>query len=242
MSCILPALLFALLVVPLPAQDKPPAIQPEFWSPPAPQTQPEAESAEAPAEPAAPEPQSQARIGFVDIELIIENSRAIGDALDRIDREMADQAKEIEDMRRELKRQQYELDRQERVLSLEERDKRRGEINLLMDGITRSEFDFEQELKGRERQVAPVLEKIMQIVADVAARDGYDLVLRGEVVIYGSKSVDLTPEVVRELDRRAPEIGDLFGGVRGGDEDTSPTQRRDGRISGQDQNVLPLIP
>src|SRR5690606_32730328 len=91
-----------------------------------------------------------------------------------------------------------------------ERETRRTELLTMQDEINRLKFDFEQDLRAKERVIEPVLEKIMNIVADVAERDGYDVVLRGEVVIYGRDSANLTDTVIKELDAREAEILPLF--------------------------------
>ncbi len=150
------------------------------------------------------------RIAFVDIELIVENSKAIRMALDAMDRDLASKARDIDAKEREFRRQRFEMDKQERVLSADERAKRRDDLSALQEEIDRMKFDMDQELRARERQLEPVLELIMRVVADVAERDKFDLVLRGEVVIYGSSQVDLTPAVVAELDSRAAEVIETF--------------------------------
>ncbi|MCB2153365.1 OmpH family outer membrane protein [bacterium] len=185
------------------------------------------------------------KVGFVDVELIIENSRAIGAALDAVDRELAVIAREIDEKQREFRRQRFDLDRQERVLAESERESRRADLSALQEEIDRLQFELEQEMRVRERQIEPVLQKIMQIVADVAEEQGYAMVLRGEVVIYGNKAVDLTPAVISEVDAREAEIMELFGTeVQSDDEETSGIRER---VPGQrpvqtPRAELPLIP
>ena len=185
------------------------------------------------------------KVGFVDVELIIENSRAIATALDSVDRQLAGVAREIDEKQRDFRRKRFDLDRQERLLAEGERDARREELSGLQSEIDRLQFNLEQEMRVRERQIQPVLEKIMQIVADVAEAQGYAIVLRGEIVIYGNKAVDLTPEVIGAVDARADEIVKLFGAeVSGEDGETSGTRER---VPGQrpimtPEANLPLIP
>lgn len=150
------------------------------------------------------------KIGFVDIEIVIEQSRAIRMAMDSLDRELADRAREIDAKERAFKVARFDLDKQERLLASEDREKRRNELVKLQEEIDQMKFNFEQELRMRERQIEPVLEKVMGIVADVADEKGFDLILRGEVVIYGRTSVDVTEDVIRKLDSDVASVLALF--------------------------------
>ncbi|MEQ8822553.1 MAG: OmpH family outer membrane protein [Sumerlaeia bacterium] len=151
------------------------------------------------------------RIGFVDIEIVLEQSQALRLALDEMDRELALRAREIDRQEREFRRQRFDLDRQERLLSEDERERRRDELLAMEREIEREQFEFESDLRSRERQIEPVLEYIMDVVADVAEREGYDMVLRGEVVIYGNRTADLTPQVITALDAQPDKLSEVMG-------------------------------
>jgi len=195
------------------------------------------------ASPAVAQPVGSLRVGFVDIELIIEESRAIREALQAVDNELAEMARQADLKEREFRRQRFEIDRQERILSPDERARRREELLALQDDIERTNFELDRELARRERQIEPVLERILQIVADVAKRENYDLVLRGEVVIYGSERADLTPLVVKELDLRTDEIVGLFRLEPSEDDEPTTGSLRTRRGPGQRaEDVIPLIP
>lgn len=190
----------------------------------------------------AGETEAPARVAFVDVEMLIEESQAIRRALDRIDEEMAALARDIDAKEREFRRLRFDLDRQERVLSGEERERRREELTALQDEIGRMQFQFDQELRGRERQIEPVLQKVMEIVADVADRDGYDVVFRGEVVIYGRQSANITAAVAAELDRRADEIGAVFGAAPEEPGSGPRTEQTRPGAPPAAEDVLPMIP
>jgi len=153
---------------------------------------------------------AEGKIGFVDVEIIIEQSRAIRMGMDAMDKEMAGMARKIDAEERSFRQKRYDLDRQERILSNDERTKRREELAQIQEKIEELKFEFDQQLRIRERQIEPVLELIMNKVADVAEEQGYDIVLRGEVVIYGKNTVDLTDDVTKELDENVSEVLNLF--------------------------------
>ncbi|MDK2972689.1 MAG: outer membrane protein [Candidatus Sumerlaeota bacterium] len=186
------------------------------------------------------------RVGFVDIELVIENSRALRRGLDAMDDQLSERARTIDRQEREFRSMRFELDRQERILSQEERERRRAELVKLQDDINRMRFEMEAELREKERLIEPVLAKVMNVVGDIAERDGYDLVLRGEVVIWGSKAADLTDDVIAELDARTDEVVRLFQrSATASDASTTSTapvlqERKLAPLKNED--LIPLIP
>ncbi len=149
-------------------------------------------------------------VGFVDVQAIMERSRAVKEVLDIMDRAMADEVRVIQEKEARLSSMRFEFERQADLLVREEREKRRLELGELRDEIDRLKFELDRKWKAGERQIEPLLEKIMEVVADVAVREGYELVVRGEVVIYGRESVNLTAAVVTELDVRSPEVVEMF--------------------------------
>jgi outer membrane protein len=190
------------------------------------------------------------RVAFIDIERIIDESRAIRAAIEEVDAQLAEQAAEIDRREREFRRLRFDMDRQERLISEDERARRRDELVSLQEEIDRLRFELEQELRARERQMEPLLERIYMIISDVAKREGVGIVLRGEVVIWGDPAMDLTPAVVRELDARQDEVVELFRrGVADDDAETTapagrtppsdPPAERPGRTR---EDSLPLIP
>lgn len=59
-----------------------------------------------------------------------------------------------------------------------------------------------QELKKlREQHFLPVIKKIEEVAAKVAADGGYAIVLRREVVLYATDSIDISNKVLAELDK-----------------------------------------
>ncbi len=204
-------------------------------------------TATAPAQDTVPEVQ---RIAFIDIERIIEDSSAVRRAMEGMDSELATRAREIDEKEREFRRLRFELDRQLRVISQEESQRRYEELGTLQEDIDRLKFEFEMDLKARERQIEPMLERIYNIIADVAEREGVDIVLRGEVVIWGNTASDMTPSVVEELDARADEVVELFRrDAEAGDSVTTGPVERIGtgqnpvpRREDSGEAPLPLIP
>lgn len=147
------------------------------------------------------------RVGFVDIDLVLEESRAIRSIITEIDAELADEAGEIESKRAEAMRLRRELEQQDPLLSDDSRRQRQQQILDLLAEVEELELRFRRTIRERQQvSIEPLLEQVVIFIADVAERERFDLVVRGEAVLYGARRVDLTPEVVREIDRRGEEL------------------------------------
>lgn len=209
---------------------------------PRPTATPRATPTPTPAAPRVPPAEGAAtRIGFVDVEIVIEESRAIRDMLGALDEEMADLARRIDRTQGEFESRRFDLDRQERILSADERERRRQELIALQDERNRLQFELERRLRAAERQMEPLLEEIMNVVADIAEREGFGIVLRGETVIYGARANDLTALVTAELDNRAERVRRLFDAQQ---RQAPPSRERpmDEPGVGRPDPAVPLIP
>jgi outer membrane protein len=145
-------------------------------------------------------------VAFVDMQAILERSRAVSDVLDVMDKSMASEVRAIQEKEARFSSMRFDFERQQDLLSREEREKRRLELGRLND-------DLDRKWRAGERQIEPLIEKIMDVVADVAKREGYDVVVRGEIVIYGKDTSNLTARVIEELDSRSPEIVEMFSNI-----------------------------
>ncbi len=154
------------------------------------------------------------RVGFVDMEIVLDNSRAIRSIVGEVDQELDQQSREIDAMRREVRRIQLSLEQQSAVLSDSERASRQRRAIELMDQIEESEYRLERKFRDQQRTViGPLLEQIVMVVGDVSAREDFDLVVRGEMVLYGRSTADLTDKVIDELDEREEQLREALGQV-----------------------------
>jgi len=164
------------------------------------------------------------RFGFVDIELVLAESDAIRKIVAEIDEDLAKRDEAIRAKRRELSKLKLSLETQRAVLSQQERDRRQQAAVAMLTEIDEMEYRFDREVKRKQALVIePMLEEVVKIVGEVGQRDGYDLIVRGEMVLWGAKSVDLTPVVVRELDLQIDRLRSKLQRLKPDEGEVSPT-------------------
>lgn len=176
------------------------------------------------------------RIGFVDVELVLDQSIAIRRVLDEVDKELAGQAKQIDDAKREYRTLQLRMDQRGLIVNDEERARMRNQMDTLQRQLDEMEFRFERMIRDRQRTtIEPVLDQVIQMIADYGAREGYDMILRGEVVLYGRERADITAHILAEIDSRSDE---LLAAIRAGAASSAPVAPP----RGDDAEPLPMVP
>lgn len=180
------------------------------------------------------------KVGFVDIEVALDESRAIRMIVGEVDAELGEHSREIERKRLEVERLRRSLEQQGAILSEQERRQRQDRAVALMREIDEMEFRFSRLFQEKQREtIEPLLEAVIHLIADVAVREGFDLVLRGEMVLYGRDTVDLTPLVIREMDTRADDLRGMIRRIGPGPDDARPAGPQPPPATGE---LLPLIP
>lgn len=140
------------------------------------------------------------------------------EALREVDEEMERRERELLAKMRELRRLQQRFEQQGGALSPEARRNRELEIINLMDEVEEEEYRFSRDVRDKEMSiVGPLRRFVLEVVGQTARRKGYDMVLSGEMVLYATPVVDLTPEVIEALEGRGDDLKEL---VR------QPTRRR----------------
>lgn len=172
------------------------------------------------------------RVAFVDIEVVLGQSRAIRSIMSSIDDELAQKSADIDQKRRQARRIQLSLEQQGAVLSDQERRKREQQAIDLLSEVDELEYRFEREVRDRQRDVVePLLEQVILTIGDVGRRQEFDLIVRGEMVLYGRSAADLTPAVIEEIDKREEQLRESLMKAEKKEEEDN-----------EDVETLPLLP
>lgn len=192
------------------------------------------------------DPAKPMKIGFVDMDVVFQDSKAVQEQIGRVEDRLDATKKEIDRKMSEYSRLRDGLERQDSVLTDEEKTSRRRRIQELKTEVEDLQYEANKQLRQSESGVVePVLDAVMATVQQIAKREGYDLVLRGEMVLYGVQSIDLTEQLIREIDAKPlvlpPPVPGEEGKTTSDDGDTSPTEPRRRPASAPGASV-PLIP
>ncbi len=154
----------------------------------------------APAAPAAGE--STSKIGYIDIDIAVSRSQTIQAAVTGAEAEQRRKQEEMEILIRRGRRSRDDLKARRSVLSEDEISLGEAKIDALLDEIELMRLDIEKNWRRITTNVMePAVDRILTTVREVGKAQGFDLILRADVVLYGIEALDITPLVIESLDR-----------------------------------------
>jgi outer membrane protein len=147
-------------------------------------------------------PAGSGKVGYVDIDRVTSKAKPINDVMEDIQGQIKELQDNIETRRRKVRELEADLKRNDGVLSTQIQNQKKSEIDKLKNELDDLDYRARREMqKMDETKFAPLLKQILFTIQEVAQEEKYDLVLRGEAVLYGTSAVDLTDLVIKKLDQ-----------------------------------------
>ena len=155
----------------------------------------------------APPAYAQTNIAVVDIQSLLRDSKAAKNIRSQLEDMRGDYQKEFSKYEKELKDAEQELVKQRSVLSPEAFADRREDFEQQL-------VDTQKLVQKRKRALDSAFNKalgklrdeILNIVADVAEKENYDLVMSKQNVVLGKKRIDMTEQVLSRLNKKIKKI------------------------------------
>jgi outer membrane protein len=146
------------------------------------------------------------KLGFVDIQAVISQSKEGQAARNKVAAEAAEKQKEIGAKEAEIKQMDAELQRQSPVLSDAAKKDREEDIRRKLRDLKRLTEDFNRDLAKREGELLnDLLRDVTIVIRDYGKEKGLTLIVeKGQGgVIYGSDPADLTKEILERFNNRS---------------------------------------
>lgn len=106
---------------------------------------------------------------------------------------------ELDARQNELKRAKDDIDKQSKALSKEAQQRRIAEWQQNVAELQNVFVEFNNELQKEQTKITqPILERVLSVVRQVAAQDGYDAILDKNAVPYARSDMDLTDRVIQQ--------------------------------------------
>ena len=155
------------------------------------------------AAPAMAQSPAPTRIGYVDMQRLIDSAPQVLEARASLEREFAERDRELDREQQRLAGMRDALARERALLAEADLERRELEIAALERSITRTREDLQRRFNARvEQELDRAWPSIEAAVADYAREAGFDLVLPPPV-LYASGRVDITDRVLDRLRRQA---------------------------------------
>ncbi len=155
------------------------------------------------AGPVAAEP---VKIGYVDIQRVIDESTIGQQANAKLRKDFERRAAELKNMEKKLEKVRMELDSKGSVMSAERKRQMEEEFRRDRRDFKRADRDNREEfnIKGKQLLVG-ILPKIVKAVQAIGKEQGYTLILQNkpEILLYLTDRVDVTSEIIARLNAEA---------------------------------------
>ncbi|MFT3769031.1 MAG: OmpH family outer membrane protein [Minicystis sp.] len=117
----------------------------------------------------------------------------------------------------ELAKARDDIEKQSRVLSREALQKRMEDWQARMVKLQTDFVEYNKELQKRQAELtSPIIRKMMETIARLAKKNGYEVVLDKQAAPYVRPDLDLTEQVIQLYNT---------GGGGGGDEEKKPDNK-----------------
>jgi len=118
---------------------------------------------------------------------------------------------DLDAMQNELQKAREDIEKQSRILSREALQKRMEDWQRRMIELQTRFVDYQKELQKRQGELTgPIIKKMVGIIARLAKKNGYELILDKQAAPYARADLDLTERVIQMYN--SGEAGDVEGG------------------------------
>jgi Skp family chaperone for outer membrane proteins len=160
----------------------------------------------APAAPAAAAPASMT-VMVVDVQSLLQNSKAAKMVRDQIEGKRAEYAKEISRQEEALRHERDSLQKQQASLSAEQLNSKGREFQAKVNELDR---DVQAKRQALERSNADALQKIQEamvkIITEIAKDRKANLVFQRSELVLFDQGFDVTDQVLTKLDEQMPTL------------------------------------
>ncbi len=147
----------------------------------------------------APAHAADTRIGIVNTAQLLKEAPQSENAREKLESEFAPRDAKIVELQKSIKLLEEKLLKDAAVLSEAARKKREREIVARKRDVKRAREEFTEDFNFRRNEEIGKLQKlVLDTILALAKEQNYDIILN-ESVIYASKQVDITPDVLERL-------------------------------------------
>ena len=145
--------------------------------------------------------QEGVKIGFVDLDRALNESRAGRSALEKLQANVKETESSLLKEKQELERLRSDIDKKGLLLREEERRNLEMEFQRRVRNYQRGMRDSQEELNQRKNELmADILKGLEKVVTEIGKKEKFTLILERSQVLYTDQGVDITDTVLKRYD------------------------------------------
>lgn len=146
--------------------------------------------------------QEGVKIGFVDLDRALNESRAGRSALEKLQAEVKETESSLLKEKQDLERLRSDIDKKRLLLKEVERRNLEKDFQRRVRNYQRAMRDSQEELNQRKNELmADILKGLEKAVTEVGKKEKFTLILERSQVLYTDQGVDITDTVISRYDR-----------------------------------------
>lgn len=147
-----------------------------------------------------PQPQAQARFGFVNLQVVIEQTPGYAAAESTLNAEIAGFRAEVQQLQQQLDSMIRAYDQQQIALSPTNRQAKEQEIRETQQRFQQRANELQGRIQERERQlIAPLEDRVRGVIEGLRAERNLAFIFDVSNFVTADRALDLTPVVVQRL-------------------------------------------
>ncbi len=147
--------------------------------------------------------QASSKIAFININFIIEKSNSGIQITEILKKKRDKETKKLEAKKNEIKKKEDEFKNKSNILSDEERKKRVESIKIEIEDYKKLKNKIEKEFNAKKTEyINSLLKEINNIMINYIETNSIDIVLKKENLVTGKKELDITKNVLDELNKK----------------------------------------
>lgn len=152
---------------------------------------------------------AEQKIGFFDLEKVLSNSQWGKSVQEKLKKEEGQLRSQLQTKQEELSKIQDEIKSKQGKGADEAKKQKVKEFEEKRQEAEKFLFESNKKLQTMSEQLMkPLVDKIMEIVKEVAKKEKFDIVVeaRRGGIVYGDDKYDLTQKIIQELDKQPQTV------------------------------------
>jgi outer membrane protein len=144
-----------------------------------------------------------AKIGVANLQRVLETSNQGKSAQEEIKKQKDQMELELKQKGGEIEELRKQLERESMVMSKEKREEKEREIRIKINDFKSLEKRYRAQLQNLEKKlVNALLKEVSSLVEEIGKKEGYLLIINNTGVLYSPNSIDITDQLIKELNAR----------------------------------------
>ncbi|MBD1572314.1 OmpH family outer membrane protein [Vibrio sp. S17_S38] len=144
--------------------------------------------------------QAAQKIGYVNTAKVFQTVPQAQAVEQKLEKSSKDKRAELDKLKKQIDTKVEKLKRDAQLMSTNDVDNLRIDIQSMQAKLEVKGKSFQADInKMKQEEMQKINVKIQAAIDKVAKKDGYDIVLNGQALVYATPSADITDSVIKEL-------------------------------------------